>query len=85
MNVLSHIQIKQVAYHFQFDKGLLAYFQGVAWAWLPDIWSKHAWRWFVVRVTKGLVNSKTVSVTTSPSNLTPRWDNIIVQGICQVQ
>ena len=30
MNVLSHIQIKQVAYHFQFDKGLLTYFQGVA-------------------------------------------------------
>lgn len=24
---------------------------------------------------QGLVNSKTVSVTTSPSNLTPRWDN----------
>ena len=30
MNVVSHIQIKQVAYHFQFDKGLLTYFQGVA-------------------------------------------------------
>ena len=70
MNVLSRIQIKQVAYHFQFDKGLLTYFQGVAWplkqACLEVVSSEG---------DQGLVNSKTVSVTTSPFNLTPRWDN----------